>query len=163
MENLSLGDDEHEDEVIIQISNLNEYKEDARGKLRQVSGQTSCHAYASYGHGHNSSLWEGWRNRMQEEIDRFLAEHEGEEMTNEMILTQMEFPARFEMTKDYQVWIADTGATNHSTPSNRGRTKKRTTDITPRKGRRARGLGQNAKWTSQALCATNMEMKSWIL
>ena len=42
----------------------------------------------------------------------------------------MEFPARFEMTRDYQVWIADTGATNHSTPSDRGSTNKRTTDIT---------------------------------
>ena len=46
------------------------------------------------------------------------------------VLAQMEFPASIELTRDYQVWIADTGATNHSTPNDRGCTNKRTSEVT---------------------------------
>ena len=84
---------------------------------------------------HNEPLRE-WQLAYQARIDEEMAEvaYAGDDDEHLMELQlaaaeQLEFPATMELLKDKEVWIADTGASNHTTPWKDGAINKRPSNV----------------------------------
>ena len=53
-------------------------------------------------------------------LNLYLDDTDKEEFSNELALGKMEIPATMDILKEEDVWICDTGASNHSTSSDAG-------------------------------------------